>query len=58
LNELYPLSAEILDGRREGRIYVPGPGLRSRRGPFVTDGFAYHGRIAALNGKFIFGDIF
>jgi hypothetical protein len=23
----------------------------------VTDGFAYHGRIAALRGKFVFGDI-
>ncbi len=27
-------------------------------GRAVTDGFAYHGRIAALNGKFVFGDIF
>jgi len=26
-------------------------------GRSVTDGFAYHGKIAALNGKFIFGDI-
>jgi len=26
-------------------------------GHAVTDGFAYHGRIAALQGKFIFGDI-
>ena len=23
----------------------------------MTDGFAYHGRIAALRGKFVFGDI-
>ena len=23
----------------------------------VTDGFAYHGKIAALRGKFVFGDI-
>ena len=27
-------------------------------GRAITDGFAYHGRIAALKGKFIFGDIF
>ena len=26
-------------------------------GRSVTDGFAYHGRIAALRGKFVFGDI-
>ena len=26
-------------------------------GHSVTDGFAYHGRIAALRGKFVFGDI-
>ena len=26
-------------------------------GRSVTDGFAYHGRIAALQGKFVFGDI-
>jgi hypothetical protein len=27
-------------------------------GRAVTDGFAYHGRIAALQGKFVFGDIY
>src|SRR6185503_6627218 len=27
-------------------------------GRAITNGFAYHGRIAALKGKFIFGDIF
>ncbi len=27
-------------------------------GRSVTDGFAYHGRIPALNGKFVFGDIY
>jgi hypothetical protein len=26
-------------------------------GRSVSDGFAYHGRIAALRGKFVFGDI-
>jgi hypothetical protein len=26
-------------------------------GRAITDGFAYHGRIAALQGKFVFGDI-
>src|SRR5262249_35618201 len=26
-------------------------------GHSVTDGFAYHGHIAALRGKFVFGDI-
>ena len=27
-------------------------------GRSITDGFAYHGRIAALRGKFVFGDIY
>ena len=27
-------------------------------GRAITGGFAYHGRIAALKGKFVFGDIF
>jgi hypothetical protein len=27
-------------------------------GRSITDGFPYHGRIAALRGKFVFGDIY
>ena len=33
LNQLYPLPAEILDGRVEGRLHLSCRGLRPRRGP-------------------------
>jgi hypothetical protein len=57
LNQLYPLPQEILDGRvKDGFIY-PVAMYDHDEGHSVTDGFAYHGRIAALKGKFIFGDI-
>src|SRR5215471_1102646 len=56
LNQLYPLPAEILDGRvKDGFIY-PVAMYDHDEGRSVTDGFAYYGRIAALRGKFIFGD--
>ena len=58
LNELYPLPAEILDGRVKDGFTYPVAVYDHDEGRSVTDGFAYHGRIAALNGKFIFGDIF
>ena len=57
LNELYPLPKEILDGsKKDGYIY-PVAMYDHDEGRSVTDGFAYHGKIAALNGKFVFGDI-
>jgi hypothetical protein len=57
LNQLYALSPEILDGRvKDGFIY-PVLVYDHDEGHSVTDGFAYHGRIAALKGKFVFGDI-
>ena len=59
LNELFPLPPDVLDGRDEGRIHLSRRDVRPRRGRRrSTDGFAYHGRIAALSGKFVFGDIF
>ena len=57
LNELYPLPAEILDGRvKDGFIY-PVAMYDHDEGRAVSGGFAYHGRITALNGKFVFGDV-
>ena len=62
LNELYPLPPEVLDGRvKDGftypvAVYDHDEGREGRAA--ITNGFAYHGRIAALKGKFIFGDIF
>jgi len=57
LNELYPLPAEILDGRVKDGFTYPVAMYDHDEGRSVTDGFAYYGKIAALRGKFIFGDI-
>jgi len=57
LNQLFPLPAEILDGRVKDGFTYPVVVYDHDEGRSVTDGFAYHGRITALRGKFIFGDI-
>ena len=58
LNELYPLPPEILDGRVKDGFTYPVLVYDHDEGRSVSDGFAYHGRIAALRGKFVFGDIY
>jgi len=58
LNELYPLPPEILDGRVKDGFTYPVVVYDHDEGRAVTDGFPYHGRIAALQGKFVFGDIY
>ena len=57
LAELYPLPAEILDGRVKDGFRYPVAMYDHDEGRAITAGFAYHGKIAALRGKFIFGDI-
>jgi hypothetical protein len=57
LAELYPLPAEILDGRVKDGFRYPVAMYDHEEGRAITAGFAYHGKIAALRGKFIFGDI-
>lgn len=57
LNQLFALPADVLAGRvRDGFTY-PVAVYDHHDGQAVTGGFAYYGRIAALRGKFIFGDI-
>src|SRR5260370_13186954 len=58
LNELYPLPPEILDGRVKDGFTYPVVVYDHDEGRAITNGFAYHGRIAALKGKFVFGDIY
>ena len=58
LNQLYPLPPDILNGRVKDGFTYPVLVYDHDEGRSVTDGFAYHGRIAALKGKFVFGDIF
>ena len=58
LNELYTLPPEILDGRVKDGFTYPVVVYDHDEGRAITDGFAYHGRVDALKGKFVFGDIF
>ena len=57
LNQLFPLPAEILDGRVKDEFTYPVAMYDHNDGQAVTGGFAYYGQITALRGKFIFGDI-
>ena len=57
LNQLFPLPAEILDGRMKDEFTYPVAMYSHKDGQAVTGGFAYYGRVPALRGKFVFGDI-
>ena len=57
LNELYPLPEEIVDGRQKDGTTYPVAIYDHDEGRAITAGFAYHGKIAALRGKYVFGDI-
>jgi hypothetical protein len=57
LNQLFPLPADVLNGREKDGLTYPVAIYDHDEGRAVTDGFAYRGRIAALQGKFVFGDI-
>ena len=57
LNELYPLSADILEGRQKDGLTYPVAIYDHDEGRGITGGFPYRGRIAALRGKYVFGDI-
>jgi hypothetical protein len=57
LGELFLLPPAVLSGREKDGTTYPVAIYDHDEGRAVTDGFAYHGRIAALQGKFVFGDI-
>ena len=57
LNELFPLPADVLNGRQKDGFTYPVAMFDHDEGRAVTDGFAYRGRITALRGKFVFGDV-
>jgi hypothetical protein len=57
LNQLFPLPAEVLDGRTKDEFTYPVAMYDHNDGQAVTAGFAYQGSIPALRGKFVFGDI-
>lgn len=57
LDQLFPLPAEILNGQKKDEFTYPVAIYDHDEGVAVSGGFAYHGRIAALRGKFVFGDV-
>jgi hypothetical protein len=57
LNQLFPLPADILNGRAKDEFTYPVAMYDHNDGQAVSGGFAYNGRIPALRGKFVFGDI-
>ena len=57
LNQLYPLAADVFEGRTKDGFTYPVAIYDHSEGQAITGGFAYTGPIAALRGKFVFGDI-
>ncbi|MDO8679380.1 MAG: PQQ-dependent sugar dehydrogenase [Acidobacteriota bacterium] len=57
LNQLFPLPADVMDGRQKDGFTYPVVMYDHNDGQAVSGGFAYYGLIAALRGKFVFGDI-
>jgi hypothetical protein len=57
LAQLFELPAEVLDGKTKDGFTYPVAMYDHNEGQAVSGGFAYYGRIAALRGKFVFGDV-
>jgi hypothetical protein len=57
LDQLFTLPADVLDGRTKDGFTYPVAMYDHDEGQAVSGGFAYYGRIAALRGKFVFGDV-
>jgi hypothetical protein len=57
LNQLFTLPADILNGKKKDEFTYPVAMYDHSDGQAVSGGFAYHGRIEPLRGKFVFGDV-
>jgi hypothetical protein len=57
LNQLYPLADGVLSGRTRDEFTYPVAIYDHDEGRAISGGFVYHGRIEALQGKFVFGDL-
>jgi hypothetical protein len=57
LNQLYELPSDVLRGRNRDEFVYPVAIYDHTEGVAITGAFAYHGRIDALRGKLIFGDV-
>lgn len=57
IGRVYPLPADVLDGTTRDGFTYPVAMYDHGEGVAITAGFVYTGRIPALQGKFVFGDI-
>ena len=57
MSVVFPLPPDILDGKTKDGFTYPVAMYDHGEGLSVTGGFVYTGRIPALRGKFLFGDI-
>jgi len=57
LGQIFALPDDILKGREKDGFTYPVAIYDHNDGQAVSAGFTYHGRIPALRGKFVFGDI-
>jgi hypothetical protein len=57
LDQLYELPADVLGGRTRDEFTYPVAMYDHNEGVAITGAVPYHGRIAALRGKVLFGDV-
>ena len=57
LNQLFELPADVLDGKTKDEFIYPVAMYDHDEGRAIAAGFAYNGKIQALRGKFVFGDV-
>ena len=57
LGEVFALPSDVLNGRNRDEFTYPVAIYDHNDGVAVSGGFAYHGRIPQLRGKFVFGDV-
>jgi len=57
LGEVFALPDDVLHGKNKDAFTYPVAMFDHGDGVAVSAGFAYHGKIAQLNGKFVYGDV-
>jgi hypothetical protein len=57
LNQLIPLAPDILNGTTKDGFVYPVAMYDHDEGVAISGGYAYRGRVAALRGKLVFGDV-
>jgi hypothetical protein len=57
LNQLFELPPDVLNGKNRDEFTYPVAIYDHNEGQAISGGFAYYGKIDALRGKFVFGDV-